>query len=468
MITRVKELFARRPLLSAFVLGALFSLGFAPVSFWLVSLFSLTGLFLLCEKAPSFKQGFWRGYMFGFGHFLTSIHWLIGSFLVTLEPAYVAWGLGAVCILLLSAFLALFMAIPSGFIHIFKQKFGCVLPLVLFPALWVVFECIRSQLVPTFAWSLTLHVWAYEESFLQMIPYVGLWGLSFLFVFCAVLFARVRGVVMGFVLLLGVYIFGNIQLQNDPVKDVVTADAQKLHMRLVPGFVPQKEKWQADKRWRFLEDYIAKSAMGEGSPDVMVWPETSVTYFIESDDVLRKYLRSAVKDSLFIFGAPKKVLGEDLYYNSLYVMDEKGGLRYRYDKRYLVPFGEYFPYKELLPSFFKRFLQGQGGYSRGAENQEILTVGSKTVAPLICGEVVLPNVRNIVQTDADFVLNITNDAWFRGFVGPYQHLAIAKVQAVLLRKPIVRVAHGGISAVIDEKGRILVQEKQGFPLNVYF
>lgn len=459
MILKAIHFFKKYSYLSALLLGALYTFGFAPFSFWPFSMLALLGVFTLLKYQSKTLNGFMVGLCFGIGHYITSIHWLLGSFIVSIDPYIMALLLGCLSVFVLSLFMALFMAVPFALFVKFQQKgLSCFLPIV-FAFVWVLFEYLRSLLEPTFAWNLTAHVWAYEDNILQWVPHVGVFGLSFVFVLMTISLGSRKGCCFVFALLALMYGYGWYVLKDKPLPSVAQSDTSKLHVQMVPGFVLQKEKWQADKRWDTLSDYIRKSNVSQNA-DMTIWPETALTYFIEQDDVLRDYLRNSISSPYFVFGAPTRVL-KGLYYNSMFVMDDEGSLSYRYDKRFLVPFGEYFPLREYFPSFFEKFLQGQGGYSFGDRKPTIFKVKGVRFTPLICGEIVLPFVKDILASEADYVLNITNDAWFRGFIGPSQHFAISKFQAAVIGKPVVRVAHGGASAVFDGYGRIVYQSLEG-------
>lgn len=466
MILKLIQFFNKHVYSSAIALGALYTLGFAPFSVWPVSMFAVLGLFsLLREQSRPFK-GFCLGLCFGFAHYLTSIHWLLGSFIVSIDPYAMALLLGGFSVALLSVFLALFIAIPSALLVKVKKKINFYILPAVFGLLWVLFEYLRAVVEPTFAWNLTAHLWAYEDHLLQSVSVLGVFGLSFVFVLMATFLRYPKTLPVSVLLFLGLYGYGWYILKDEPLPSVVQSQNSALHLQMVPGFVLQKEKWQADKRWETLNDYIQKSKDGKGA-DLTVWPETALTYFVEQDDVLKGYLRESVSSPSFVFGAPVKDAHGD-YFNSLYVMNDEGSLPYRYDKRYLVPFGEYFPLRKYFPAFFEAFLQGQASYTFGDFGSTSFAVKGVRFAPLICGEIVLPFVKDILKPNVDYVLNITNDAWFRGFIGPDQHLAIAKFQSAVIGKPVIRVAHGGASAVFDKFGRVVFkrEENAGESINI--
>ncbi|MDZ4096473.1 MAG: apolipoprotein N-acyltransferase, partial [Paracoccaceae bacterium] len=148
-------------------------------------------------------------------------------------------------------------------------------------------------------------------------------------------------------------------------------------------------------------------------------------------------------------------------YNSMAVIGAGGATMALYDKHHLVPFGEYMPFGDLAADVFglKAFAAQTGnGYSAGPR-AAVLDLGPRLgrVLPLICYEAVFPQDLRAAPTRADWILQITNDAWFGTLTGPYQHLAQARLRAIEQGLPLVRVANTGVSAVIDARGRIVAQ-----------
>jgi apolipoprotein N-acyltransferase len=146
------------------------------------------------------------------------------------------------------------------------------------------------------------------------------------------------------------------------------------------------------------------------------------------------------------------------FYNSLRFLEGKGVERARYDKAHLVPFGEYIPFGDLAYDWFgiTAFAAQAGAtYSAGA-GPDVIDLGPLgKVLPLICYEVIFPREVNSVPERADWMLQITNDAWFGIRTGPFQHFAQARLRAIEQGLPLVRVANTGVTAVIDARGRVV-------------
>jgi apolipoprotein N-acyltransferase len=141
-------------------------------------------------------------------------------------------------------------------------------------------------------------------------------------------------------------------------------------------------------------------------------------------------------------------------YNSVYLVDEKGRAAFRYDKTHLVPFGEYLPYGSIF-GFARPLVQYVGGYTAGKFTGELGTIRGQPFGALICYEIVFPSLsRNLVNAGARMLVNVTNDHWFGETSAPRQHLEMAAFRAIENRRPILRSANSGFSALIDATGSI--------------
>jgi apolipoprotein N-acyltransferase len=156
----------------------------------------------------------------------------------------------------------------------------------------------------------------------------------------------------------------------------------------------------------------------------------------------------------------ERIIGSDeppMVYNSIYAIDDSGEIRAAYDKVHLVPFGEYLPFSPLLRALgLKQVIALPGGFSPGQARRTLSLPGAPPFAPLICYEIIFPDaVIAPGATRPEWLLNVTNDAWYGETPGPYQHFEQARVRAVEEGLPLVRAANSGISAIVDPHGRVL-------------
>jgi len=187
----------------------------------------------------------------------------------------------------------------------------------------------------------------------------------------------------------------------------------------------------------------------------VVWPETAVPYLLDGDEALRRLLARAVPPGgALITGAPRGNAGR--IWNSILALDARGDILAIYDKHHLVPFGEYVPFRSVLP--LDKLTAGNIDFTAGPGLVQFTVAGLPPASALICYEVIFPG--QVVPTDGlrpTWLLNLTNDAWFGTSLGPFQHFASARMRAVEEGLPLVRAANTGITSVLDGYGRILGQ-----------
>ena len=147
------------------------------------------------------------------------------------------------------------------------------------------------------------------------------------------------------------------------------------------------------------------------------------------------------------------------YFNSVQVVDKSGLAAERYDKRRLVPFGEYLPLRFLLErARLTQFVHVPGGFEPGAGSRALRIRGLPDALAMVCYEAIFPNetrARDGETAHVGYILNLSDDAWFGAAAGPYQHFAEARLRAVELGLPLVRVANGGFSAIVDSRGVVV-------------
>jgi apolipoprotein N-acyltransferase len=264
----------------------------------------------------------------------------------------------------------------------------------------------------------------------------------------------------------GLWAGGAVRLSGEPTG----ASVEGVVLRLVQGNVAQKDKWRPELGPAHMREYLKMSTARDATvrsdglaanrkPSHVIWPETSIPYFLnEQPQLVRDLSVAAPVGGTLIAGAPRIERGERLrLYNSLYAIAAGAGIVATYDKAHLVPFGEYVPFKEFLPLL--PVVETFQGFDPGPGPRTLKLPGLPAISPLICYEVVFPGevaVRDAaVSPMPRFLLNLTNDAWYGHSSGPYQHFAIARFRAVEEGLPMVRVANNGISGVVDAHGRVI-------------
>ncbi|MEE9615114.1 MAG: apolipoprotein N-acyltransferase, partial [Thermodesulfobacteriota bacterium] len=253
--------------------------------------------------------------------------------------------------------------------------------------------------------------------------------------------------------------------------DAAVSGWEELEVALAQGNIDQSFKWDPafqQKSIALYRDLTIKA--GKDGAELVVWPETAVPFYLESDPMGPVVLDIANEAGVRILtGAP--AYDPDIragggggggrnYFNSAYLIAPPGIITGRYDKIHLVPFGEYVPLKKLL-FFVDKLTHGIGDFTPGTSTEPLKFgrpggKGGVGLGVLICYEAIFPAIaRAFVRDGATLLVNVTNDAWFGKTSAPYQHLAMTAVRAVENRVFLVRAANTGISAIVDPAGRII-------------
>ncbi len=424
-------------LLAAFC-GAFAAFGHAPFGHWWLALIEFAALIWLTAHAA--RPG-WLAWAAGVGYFGASMHWIVEPFLVDIEThGWMAPG----ALILLAGGLALFWAL-AGWLAA-RLTTGPRSRAFAFAVLLTAAEMVRGHIFTGFPWALPAYVWT-ETPLLGIASLAGAYGLTFLTLMTAALpsvFPNVKaGTILALVALAGLWLTGQALLEPGEGRALGT-------VRLVQPNVPQHEKWQRDRVPEHLDRLMTLT--GEPSdtpPDLVVWPEAAVVYPLDQAGVILAQAARAANGEV-VLGINRRA-PDDGWHNSMVVVSLEGTVTDAYDKVHLVPFGEYIPFKI---EFLRAMAASSGfGFSKGEEVHLIDTALGRAL-PLICYEGIFPGQIFRAGTRPDYLLLITNDAWFGTFSGPYQHLDQARFRAVEHRLPVVRVANTGVSTVIGTNGQI--------------
>jgi len=231
-----------------------------------------------------------------------------------------------------------------------------------------------------------------------------------------------------------------------------------LTVGLVQGNVEQAMKWNPVYQNQVLSKYRELTLQAaESNPQLIVWPETAMPFYYNQHDPGTKFVNDLARQIQIpiLFGSPHKKSrdGHTIHYNSAYLVTETGATQNRYDKIHLVPFGEFVPFRNLL-FFVEKMVAMIGDFGRG-ETATLFDVAGYKAGVSICYELIFPDLmRQAVKNGANFLINITNDAWFGKSPASYQHMSMGALRAVENRVPIVRAANTGISGTIDANGAL--------------
>ncbi|MFH1262509.1 MAG: apolipoprotein N-acyltransferase [Pseudomonadota bacterium] len=230
----------------------------------------------------------------------------------------------------------------------------------------------------------------------------------------------------------------------------------RVRVALLQGNVAENLKLDPEQEREILENY--RTLTGEAlrvAPDLIVWPEAALPFTLPRDIRTLPAIGKWIGRSQLLTGVATASGQENeiAFWNSALVIGPDGGVRFRYDKQHLVPFGEYVPFSDLLP--MRYIVPPVAGNFRAGSKPILAEVNGHPFGILICYEIIFPDLSlDFVDRGATFLVNITNDAWFDQTSGPYQHVRFGLLRAVETRRPVVRSANTGITTWFDPVGRI--------------
>jgi len=445
--------------LVALVAGVLVPLAFAPFNFFPLIFVSIACLFFLLETTDSTKRVFLRGYLFGMGYFGFGVTWVAVSMVRF-------GGMSFALSVALTALLVIVLSFYIGGIGYLSRKFftkaSTLTQLVLlFPALWVLLEWVRGWLFTGFPW-IDAGYSQTASPLSSWFPVVGVYGVSLIVAViagCITAFLYVKpsqrkwlgGALAGFLALSGLL---TLVPWADPVGSPLKAS-------LIQGNVPQEIKWSLSQRQPTIDLYSQLTFDNWGS-DIIIWPETALpAYFHQAEGFLKSMaLQAKENNTSMLIGLPsaKSINGEKSYYNSAVILDQ--GELQLYNKYHLVPFGEFIPFKWLLGDLLGFMNIPMANFKNSSEHQPIVDMAGLKGAVSICYEDVFGEEVINGLPEANFLINISNDAWFGDSLAPHQHLQKARARSLETARPMLRSTNNGISAVIDHKANVLATSPQ--------
>ena len=465
---------SRTGLLTPFFLsalgGTLFALSLPKIDLFVTAWVCLVPLLFALEDKPP-QRSFFLGMVFGLFAYTGVFYW-------TYMPMSYYGGISSLVsillMLLLSFYLSLYTSLFAYLISWSRVRFS--LPLfVTVPVAFTALDFFRAYLLTGFPWGYLGHSQLPWLACMQVLDITGVYGVTFVIAAVNVaLFLILKWVigtrktfpitetVLAASLVVVICVYGLFALQRE---DRLYAESSPITIAMIQGSIRQDLKWDPhyqDETLSIYEELTLKSI--EYDPDLVVWPETATPFFFQdpqryaprTQEYASRIISLADDNNVYLFfGSPAYELWENnyiAYFNRAYMLSPEGETLGFYDKRHLVPFGEYVPMKKLL-FFVSKLTQNVGesqpGYVTDPIDTEFGPIGS-----LICYESIFPEIsRMFARKDAALLINITNDAWYGTTSAPYQHFSLAQLRAIETRLPLIRVANTGISAVVHSTGR---------------
>jgi len=471
-----------RAALSALVSGALYALSFAPgpLPGWLLPIWQialLAVLIRLCDQADASGQAARLGWLFGLSGFGTGLYWL---FISLHTYGHLAAPLAAAGVAALAAALALFPALTcwtarrlsSGPVAKGSSTMGHAL---LWAAAWTLAEWLRGTLFTGMPWLNAGYAHA-DGPLAGWTPVLGVYGVAFLAAFAAAAISLLRRA--GAPARRPAALTLIVALTGLGLKQIAwsTPHGEPLEVRLVQGNIDQGDKFDPARTQAGIVQHLEQAALppvpGASEPRLIVLPETIMPSFQHriAPEVWQAWHDLArSKNATVIMGAPlhdrrgrqtNSVIG--ITGATSLAELQSGDNRLRYDKRHLVPFGEF------IPPGFRWFVNAMqiplGDFDRGGERQPPFAVADQRVAPNICfedvfGEELLPALHPGPDgaPGATILVNVSNLGWFGDSWALRQHLQIARVRAMETGRPMLRATNTGTTAAIAPNGRVLIQ-----------
>jgi apolipoprotein N-acyltransferase len=422
------------------------------------------------------RRALWLGWLAGFLAFTGIMSWVVTAMhqygrMPLLASYPVMW--------LLAAYLGLYVGLyASGFAWL-KSRLDAAASLGA-PCLWVALEWVRGHFLSGLPWMLLGYSQYQWLPVIQIADVTSVYGVSFLIALANVGLADLLlwgwrrhhrrpplelpwpAPAAAVLAVLAAVAYGQEALSQADATD----DQPSLAVGLIQPNIDQAHKWDQAYRRETMDRYAALTAEAARNADLVLWPEAATPFFFEEEPLYRKEVELLVRRHgvPLLFGSPalrRYQDGRPYLLNSAYLLLPDGRIAGRYDKRHLVPFGEYIPLHSSVLFFLDKLVEGIGDFEAGTTP----TVFAPSVRPgtprpqvsvVICYEVIFPElVREFVAEGATVMATITNDAWFGDSSAPYQHYAMVVFRSVENRVAFARSANTGVSGLIGPSGRIL-------------
>ncbi len=444
--------------LAAFLSGAVLPLSFAPLTWWPVAIVSIAVLYSVLRSVirdGSSRQLLSLCWLFGLGLYGTGASWIYVSIhQYGQAPAALAVTLTLVFAMGLAAVFALPFVLLA---HLKQQK--PLMEALVFATVWVLGEWFRGWFLTGFPW---LYLgYSFIDTWLAgWAPLVGVLGLSGMIVAGGVVLSQVffspssRNPIWIPVLtiaLLGLFIVIGSALQKQTW--TLPAAEKPLNVALIQPNHPVITKWQDSEIPKILADMRGRT-VNLAEQDLIIWPESAIPVLQSSIPEFLADLNELANDhqTALIAGIP--AYSDNKYFNSVIGLGTASGT---YQKRRLVPFGEYVPLEQWLRGAIAFFDLPMSSFSAGEERQTLINVGPYQLATAICYEIAYSEPLARDAQLAHLLLTVSNDTWFGDSLGPHQHLQIARLRALETGKPLLRATNDGITAIIDSRGQVVKQ-----------
>ena len=466
-----------------FIIGSLTVISFHPFNITIINLIIFPLFFYLIvyiskksksiyRKKPLRKNLFTFSLLFGFGFYLSGISWIVNS--LTFDDNFKV--LIPFALVLIPLFLSLFIAFPILFIGPYLNfSFSSI---YIFSGILAFSDFLRAKILTGFPWNL----WAYSTVWLneitQIINLIGLYSYNLIlitvFTSPVIIFFKISTtkkilyLTLITLAILGLFIFGNYEINKN--KKRLDKINEKVFVKIIsPNFDLKYGLTEEEIEERFKK-LIRYSNPTKERKTLFIWPEGVFSgYSYEEISIFKELIaKNFSKNHTIIFGTNRLDLKSGNFYNSMLAVDNNFKIIQSYNKRKLVPFGEFLPFENLLNKFgLKKITEGHGSFLKGNQNKNLI-IDKANILPLICYEIIFTDLIQRSNLGTNIIINISEDGWFGKSIGPSQHFAKSIYRAIESNTFFLRSANKGVSAIIDNKGKIIKRLNKNEAGNIEF
>ncbi len=413
------------------------------------------------RKKPHLINLFYAGYFFGIGFFLTGTYWISNS--LQFDQSFKNFI--PLTIILIPLSLGLFYGLATLVCGKYlKYDLSSIL---LFCATISFVDYLRAKIFTGFPWNLWAYSWSWFNEIIQILNPIGLFALNLLAVtiFCipSIFFIKKFKykssiIVLSFLIFFANYLYGNYVINSNEIKSLKNLEEDRfIYVKIISPNFELKYNISEEETNDRIKKLIRYSNIEKNKKTLFVWPEGALSgkYFYEVEKYRNLFKENFSKNHLIIFGVNTLAETADKFFNSFIIVDNHLNKKFQYNKIKLVPFGEFLPFQSQFEKIgLKKITEGFGSFSYG-NTHDTFSYENLNILPLICYEIIFPELIQKLSSKTNLLINISEDAWFGDTIGPHQHFSKSIFRAIESDSFVLRSANKGISAIINNKGQII-------------
>ena len=468
-----------------FLLGCLTVFSFQPYNLTIINFFIFPCFFLiLCNinkrsknkyrKKPHLINLFYVGYFFGIGFFLTGTHWISNS----LQFDENFKNFIPLTIVLIPLTLGLFYG--AGLLICGKYLKYDLKSILLFSSMISIIDYIRAKILTGFPWNLWAYSWSWFSEIIQILNPIGLFAFNLLAITIYCLpsiffiskskYKNLIFVIFSLTFFIN-YLYGNYVLNNNNIKNQKYLEQNKfINVKIISPNFELKYNLSEVETLERIKKLIRYSNIEKNKKTLFIWPEGALSgkYFFEIKKYKYLIQKNFSSNHLIVLGINTLDEEQNKFYNSFVIVDHNLNKKFQYDKIKLVPFGEFLPFQTQLEKIgLKKITEGFGSFSKGDRNNTF-SYNNLNIIPLICYEIIFPELIQRISKENTLLINISEDGWFGNSIGPYQHFSKSIFRAIESDSFVLRSANKGISAIINNRGQIIKSLKNNETGNIEY